>query len=62
MTADNAEHSGQGSNGATTVDELFRGSDPVCSADDLAADGVFDDGEVDEFLADLGTMRRADVA
>ncbi|GAA3145862.1 hypothetical protein JOF29_005551 [Kribbella aluminosa] len=61
MTADNAEHSGR-SRGAVSVDELFRGTAPVRSADDLAADGVFDDGEVDEFLADLGTMRRADVA
>ncbi|TDO66825.1 hypothetical protein EV651_104392 [Kribbella sp. VKM Ac-2571] len=29
------------------------------SAEDLAEDGVFDDGELDEFLADLSTMRRA---
>jgi hypothetical protein len=34
----------------------------VRSAEDLAATGVFDDGEIDEFLTDLSTMRRADVA
>jgi hypothetical protein len=32
------------------------------SAEDLAEDGVFDDGELEEFLADLGAMRRADLA
>jgi hypothetical protein len=34
----------------------------VRSAEDLAHDGVFDDGEVEEFLADLYAMRRSDVA
>jgi hypothetical protein len=45
-----------------TVDELFGASEPVGSAQDLARDGVFDDGEVEEFLADLYAMRRSDVA
>lgn len=62
MTADNAEHSGR-SHAAASVDELFGETAPVRSAEDLAADGVFDDdGELREFLADLSTMRRADVA
>jgi hypothetical protein len=34
----------------------------VRSAEDLAEDGVFDDGELEEFLADLSAMRRADLA
>jgi hypothetical protein len=42
-----------------SVDELFRGAAPVQSAEDLAEDGVFDDGELGEFLADLSPMRRA---
>jgi hypothetical protein len=61
VTADNAEHSGR-SRATASVDDLFRGATPVGSAEDLAEDGVFDDGELDEFLADLSTMRRADVA
>jgi hypothetical protein len=45
-----------------TVDELFGDSEPVRSAQDLAREGIFDDGEVEEFLADLYAMRRSDVA
>jgi len=45
-----------------SADDLFQGSAPVRSAEDLAADGVFDDGELEEFLADLAAMRRADLA
>jgi hypothetical protein len=45
-----------------SVDELFEGAAPVRSAEDLAEHGVFDDGELEEFLADLGAMRRADLA
>jgi len=41
---------------------LFRDSEPVRSADDLAREAVFDEGEVEEFLADLYAMRRADLA
>jgi hypothetical protein len=33
------------------MDDLFGASEPVHSADDLARAGVFDDGEVEEFLA-----------
>jgi hypothetical protein len=45
-----------------TVDELFGATEPVRSADDLARDGVFDDGEVEQFVADLYATRRSDVA
>jgi hypothetical protein len=45
-----------------TVDDLFDASEPVRNAEDLARNGVFDDGEVGEFLADLYAMRRSDVA
>jgi len=61
VTAENAEHSGR-QRGAASVDELFEGAAPVRSAEDLAEYGVFDDGELEEFLADLGAMRRADLA
>jgi hypothetical protein len=61
VTADNAEYSRRRRK-ATSVDELFLGAAPVRSAEDLAEDGVFDDGELEEFLADLGAMRRADLA
>ena len=45
-----------------SADELFEGSAPVRSAADLAEDGLFDSGELEEFLADLAAMRRADLA
>ncbi len=45
-----------------TIDDLFGATEPVSSADDLARDGLFDDGEVEQFLADLYAMRRSDVA
>jgi hypothetical protein len=60
VTADNAEYSGR-RRMVASVDELFRGSVPVRSAEDLAEDGVFDDGELEEFLADLRAMRRPDL-
>jgi hypothetical protein len=31
-------------------------------AEDLAHNGIFDEGEVEQFLADLYAMRRSDVA
>jgi hypothetical protein len=61
MTADNAEPS-QRHVTVASVDELFRGSGPVRSSEDLARSGIFDDGEVEEFLTDLSEMRRADIA
>ena len=45
-----------------TLDELFESSEPISSVDALARDGIFDDGEVEEFLAELYAMRRSDVA
>lgn len=45
-----------------SVDEVFHDSEPVRSAYDLAREGIFDEGEVEEFLADLYAMRRADLA
>ena len=44
-----------------SVDDLFGASEPVHKAEDLARDGVFDEGEVEQFLADLYAMRRSDV-
>jgi hypothetical protein len=45
-----------------TVENLFGASEPVRRAEDLARNGVFDDGEVEQFLADLYALRRSDVA
>jgi hypothetical protein len=44
------------------VDDVFGASEPIQKAEDLARSGVFDDGEVEQFLADLYAMRRSDVA
>lgn len=43
------------------VDDLFSASEPIREAEDLACDGVFDEGEVEEFLAGLYSMRRSNV-
>lgn len=48
--------------GRLSVDELFATAQPIRSADDLAHEGIFDDDEIDDFLADLYAMRRSDVA
>lgn len=45
-----------------SLDDIFGDSEPLQSAEDLAQDGIFDDGEVEEFIADLYAMRRSDVA
>jgi hypothetical protein len=45
-----------------TIGELFGSTEPVQSAEDLARPDIFDDGELEEFLADLYAMRRSDVA
>ncbi len=45
-----------------SVDELFDATEPVRSAEDLARAGIFAEGEVEQFLADLYVMRRSDVA
>ena len=45
-----------------TVDDVFGASEPIQKAEDLANNGIFDDGEVEQFLTDLYVMRRSDVA
>jgi hypothetical protein len=45
-----------------SLEDIFGDSAPLRSAEDLAQDGIFDDGEVEEFIADLYAMRRSDVA
>jgi hypothetical protein len=45
-----------------TVDDVFGASEPIQKAEDLARDGIFDDDEVEQFLADLYATRRSDVA
>ncbi|MBW0090052.1 hypothetical protein I4I73_04690 [Pseudonocardia sp. KRD-184] len=46
---------------APSVEDVFGDSGPLRSADDLARPGIVDDGEVEEFIADLHAMRRTDV-
>jgi hypothetical protein len=49
--------------GRPSLDTLFADAQPVGSAaEDLARDGVFDNGEIDEFLTDLYAMRRSNLA
>ncbi len=62
MTANSADYSGRRERSVASADDLFQGAPVVGSAEDLAVDGVFDDGELEEFLADLAAMRRADLA
>jgi hypothetical protein len=45
-----------------SVEDIFGDSAPLRSAEDLAQAGIFDDGEVEEFIADLYATRRSDVA
>jgi hypothetical protein len=54
--------SAPGASQPVSVDDLFEGVEPVRSADDLARTGVFEDGEVEQFLDDLYAMRHADTA
>jgi hypothetical protein len=51
------------SGGRVSVDELGQRKEvhPIRSADDLACDGILDE-ELDEFLAQVAEMRRADLA
>ena len=62
MTTNDSPGSAQPHRVASTVDELFKASEPVRGAEDLAREGVFDDGEIEQFLADLYAMRRSDIA
>ena len=61
MTANRADHPLPPARSEHSVEDLFRGSAPITSANDLGQDGVFDDGELDEFLADLAGARRGDL-
>jgi len=61
VTMSDAGHPVRPGGSGPSVDELFRDSEPVRSAEDLACAGVFAEGEVEEFLADLYVMRRSDV-
>ena len=45
-----------------SIEDIFGDSAPLLAAEDLAHTGIFDDGEVEEFIADLYAMRRSDVA
>jgi hypothetical protein len=45
-----------------SIEDIFGDSAPLRSAEDLAHAGIFDDGEVEEFIADLYATRRSDVA
>ena len=47
---------------APTPDELFEASEPIRKAENLARSGIFEDDDVDQFLADLYAVRRSDVA
>ena len=62
MSTSNAGQPAQPRRPTPTVDELFGATEPVRSAEDLARPDIFDDGELEEFLADLYAMRRSDVA
>lgn len=45
-----------------SIEDIFGDSAPLRSAEDLAHAGIFEDGEVEEFIADLYAMRGSDVA
>ncbi len=62
MTTSDSPRPAQPHPPAPTVDDLFDASESISKAEDLARVGVFDDGEVEQFLADLYAMRRSDVA
>ena len=62
MTTSDSSSPAEQQRAASAVDDLFEASEPVRGAEDLAREGVFDDGEIEQFLADLYAMRRSDVA
>lgn len=62
MTASKQPPPDRGAHSGPCVEDLFRDVEPIRSADDLARDGVFEDGEIEPFLTDLRAMRHADTA
>ena len=45
-----------------SAEDIFGDAAPLRSAEDVAQAGIFDDGEVEEFIADLYAMRCSGVA
>ena len=62
MTASQQPPQDHAANAGVPVEEIFRGVEPIRGADDLARDGIFEDGELEAFLTDLRAMRHADTA
>jgi len=62
MTTNDSQRPNRRQASMPTVDDVFGASEPVQKAEDLARSGVFDDGEVEQFLADLRAMRHSDIA
>jgi hypothetical protein len=62
MTTSDPQPKPQPRPASSSVDDIFGTSEPVRTGEDLARDGVFETGELEEFLADLYVMRRSDVA
>jgi len=62
VTMSDAGHPVRPGASGPSVEEMFRDTEPVRSAEDLAWEGVFAEGEVEEFLADLYAIRRSDVS
>ena len=62
MTTNDSQRPNRRQTSMPTVDDIFGASNPMQKAEDLAHNGIFDEGEVEQFLADLYAMRRSDVA
>lgn len=62
MTTNDSQRPNRRQASMPTVDDVFGASEPIQKAEDLARSGIFDDGEVEQFLADLHAMRHSDVA
>ena len=62
MTTNDSQRPNRRQASTPTVDDVFGASEPMQKAEDLARSGIFDDDEIEEFLADLHAMRRSDVA